>query len=226
MFHIFRHWYPFFLCRRWAREAEGWQQWSARAGSWSTSPRCFEPRSSGSSKEICHPSNFQERRVTRVVRKGGGNESDESDDERGEVEEVEEVEGVEGEGSGPSETGTYTVEEKEESGNQVIFWKSFGGRFRWMALFVFELRHCNALAFPYTSRTLPHWYWTFCGRWLFWHFQRLFHLDPTFTLLRMGSRSQITNGALWEFRHRHVCWNQTSAVNLNILVIANYQSVN
>ena len=59
-----------------------------------------------------------------MVRKGGGNESDESDDERGEVEEVEEVEGVEereGEGSGPSETGTYTVEEKEESGNQVIF---------------------------------------------------------------------------------------------------------
>ena len=56
-----------------------------------------------------------------MVRKGGGNESDESDDERGEVEEGEEVEGVEGEGSGPSETGTYTVEEKEESGNQVIF---------------------------------------------------------------------------------------------------------
>ena len=62
-----------------------------------------------------------------MVRKGGGNESDESDDERGEVEEVEDVEEVEGveeregEGSGPSETGTYTVEEKEESGNQVIF---------------------------------------------------------------------------------------------------------
>ena len=56
-----------------------------------------------------------------MVRKGGGNESDESDDERGEVEEVVEVEEREGEGSGPSETGTYTVEEKEESGNQVIF---------------------------------------------------------------------------------------------------------
>ena len=67
---------------------------------------------------VCYPSNFQERRVTRVVRKGGGNESDESDDERGEVEEVE-VEGREGEGSGPSETGTYTVEEKEDPGNQV-----------------------------------------------------------------------------------------------------------
>ena len=30
-----------------------------------------------------------------------------------------EVEEREGEGSGPSETGTYTVEEKEEAGNQV-----------------------------------------------------------------------------------------------------------
>ena len=71
---------------------------------------------------VCYQSNFQERRVTRVVRKGGGNESDESDDERGVVEEevVEEVdEGREGEGSGPSETGTYTVEEKEDPGNQV-----------------------------------------------------------------------------------------------------------
>ena len=71
-------------------------------------------------RTICYPAHFQERRVTRVVRKGGGNESDESEDERagGEVEEgVEE----EREGSGPSETGTYTVEEKEESGNQVIF---------------------------------------------------------------------------------------------------------
>ena len=65
--------------------------------------------------------NFQERRVTRVVRKG--HESDESDDERGE--EVE-LEGKEGEGSGPSETGTYTVEEKEEPGNQVRLFDSLG----------------------------------------------------------------------------------------------------
>ena len=64
---------------------------------------------------------FQERRVTRVVRKG--HESDESDDERGE--EVE-LEGKEGEGSGPSETGTYTVEEKEEPGNQVRLFDSLG----------------------------------------------------------------------------------------------------
>ena len=69
-------------------------------------------------EDMSYQCNFQERRVTRVVRKGGGNESDESDDERGEVEEVE-VEGRDGEGSGPSETGTYTVEEKEEAGNQV-----------------------------------------------------------------------------------------------------------
>ena len=62
-------------------------------------------------------STFQERRVTRVVRKGcGGNESDESDEERNPEGEVEEREG---EGSGPSETGTYTVEDKEEGGNQV-----------------------------------------------------------------------------------------------------------
>ena len=64
---------------------------------------------------------FQERRVTRVVRKG--HESDESDDERGEVEDLE---GKEGEGSGPSETGTYTVEEKEEPGNQVRLFYSLG----------------------------------------------------------------------------------------------------
>jgi len=58
----------------------------------------------------------KERRVTRVVRKGcGGNESDESDEERNPEGEVEEREG---EGSGPSETGTYTVEDKEEAGNQ------------------------------------------------------------------------------------------------------------
>ena len=49
-----------------------------------------------------------------------GHESDESDDERGEVE----LEGKEGEGSGPSETGTYTVEEKEEPGNQVRLFDS------------------------------------------------------------------------------------------------------
>ena len=49
-----------------------------------------------------------------------GPESDESDDERGEVE------GKEGEGSGPSETGTYTVEEKEEPGNQVRLFDSLG----------------------------------------------------------------------------------------------------
>ena len=52
-----------------------------------------------------------------------GHESDESDDERGEVEELE---GKEGEGSGPSETGTYTVEEKEEPGNQVRLFDSLG----------------------------------------------------------------------------------------------------
>ena len=52
-----------------------------------------------------------------MVRKGcGGNESDESDEERNPEGEVEEREG---EGSGPSETGTYTVEDKEEAGNQV-----------------------------------------------------------------------------------------------------------
>ena len=52
-----------------------------------------------------------------MVRKGcGGNESDESDEERNPEGEVEEREG---EGSGPSETGTYTVEDKEEAVNQV-----------------------------------------------------------------------------------------------------------